>query len=78
MLDIIIAIAIILLLLIGWIIVQQLSCLYAKKHPEFGPAREEGGGCGSSCLCNNGTCKKKQAQHDTQQDSNFKTGGSHP
>lgn len=78
MLDIIIAIAIILLLLIGWIIVQQLSRQYAKKHPEFGPAREEGSGCGSSCLCNNGTCKKKQAQHDTSQDSTFKTGGSHP
>ncbi len=78
MLDIIIAICIILLLLLGWIIVQHIARLYAKRHPEFGPAREEGSGCGNSCLCSNGACKKKQAQHDTQQDSTIKTGGSHP
>ena len=78
MLDIIIAITVILLLLIGWIIVQHASRLYAQRHPEFGPAREEGGGCGRSCLCKNGTCEKKQAQHDSQQDTTFKTGTSQP
>ena len=78
MLDIVIAIAVILLLLIGWIIVQHLSRLYAQRHTEFGPAREEGSGCGSSCLCKNGTCEKKQAQLDSKQDTTFKTGTSQP
>ena len=78
MLDIIIAIAVIMLLLIGWIIVQHVARLYAKRHPEFGPAREEGSGCGKSCLCSKGTCEKKQMQQDLQQDFDRKTGGSHP
>ncbi len=78
MVDIVIAIGVILLLLFGWIIVQHLSRLYAKKHPEFGPAREEGNGCGSSCLCNKGVCKKKQSLDNPQQNSDIKTGGSHP
>lgn len=32
------------LLLVGWVLVQQASRRFAKSHPEFGPAREEGGG----------------------------------
>ncbi|WP_455198813.1 hypothetical protein [Kaarinaea lacus] len=51
LIKIIIAIAIIFLLLLGWLVVQSLSRLYAKKHPEFGPAREEGQGCGKNCSC---------------------------
>ena len=43
------AMAIILLLLLGWVTVQQLARAYAARHPEFGPAREEGGGCGAGC-----------------------------
>ena len=35
----------------GWIVVVILSRNYAKRHPEFGPAREEGGECGVSCGC---------------------------
>ena len=45
------AMGLILLMLLGWITVQQLARIYARRHPEFGPAREEGGGCGSSCGC---------------------------
>ena len=45
------AMAIILLLLLGWIAVQQLARAYAARHPELSPAREEGGGCGAGCGC---------------------------
>ena len=38
-------------LFIVWVIVQHLSRAYARRHPEFGPAREEGGGCGRGCRC---------------------------
>lgn len=52
-------------LLLGWLAVQQLAHLFAKRHPELGPAREEGQGCGSSCGCHDkGTCKKKHVLKD--------------
>lgn len=35
-----------------WITVQRLSRKVAAQHPEFGPAREEGGGCGGGGKCN--------------------------
>ena len=50
-------------LLLGWLVVQSLNRLLAKKHPELGPAREEGQGCGSSCGCSNKeACNKKLPQ----------------
>jgi hypothetical protein len=57
----IITILIILGLMVGWIAVQHLSRLFAARHPEFGPAREEGGGCGGLfCLCKDKmTCPKQ-------------------
>ncbi len=56
----IITILIILGLMAGWISVQHLSRRFAARHPEFGPAREEGGGCGGLfCLCKDkGQCPK--------------------
>ena len=57
-LKMVIAIAAILGLLLGWMAVQQLARLFAKRHPEFGRAREEGMGCGTSCGCSKGSCKK--------------------
>jgi len=55
----IIAITAIFALLLGWLLVQSLARLFARKHPELGPAREEGQGCGSSCGCQNKqTCNK--------------------
>ncbi len=54
-----IAMLVILCMLLGWIAVQQFSRAFARRHPEFGPAREEGGGCGSSCGCHGKTsCKR--------------------
>jgi len=54
-----IAMGLILVLLGGWVAVQYFARAFAAKHPEFGPAREEGGGCGtshcSSCGAHN-TC----------------------
>ena len=49
LLDYIVAPVVILAILFGWIQVQRLARRFAASHPEFGPAREEGGGCGSSC-----------------------------
>ena len=46
-----ITVAIILFLMLLWITVQSLARQFAKEHPEFGPPREEGGGCGLSCHC---------------------------
>lgn len=56
-----ITVLIILGLMAGWIAVQHLSRLFAARHPEFGPAREEGGGCGGLfCLCKDkGACPKE-------------------
>ena len=54
------AMGVILLLMLGWLAVQQLARLYARQHPEFGPLREEGSGCGSSCGCHGkSSCKGK-------------------
>lgn len=48
MMTYLITVGLILLMLIGWVVVQYIARAYALKHPEFGPAREEGGGCGTS------------------------------
>lgn len=54
-----IAVGAILLMLAGWIGVQRAARWYALRHPEFGPPREEGGGCGKNCLCKGGrSCKR--------------------
>ncbi len=51
MLNFFIAIGIIFVLISGWILIQQAARKYAAKHPEFGPAKEEGLGCGKNCGC---------------------------
>jgi len=42
------------LLLIGWLIIQQIGRRYAQQHPELGDYREQGGGCGKNCGCKGG------------------------
>jgi len=60
-LKMVLASAIILAISIGWVVVQQLARAYALRHPEFGPPREEGAGCGGSCLCRDGgSCQRTQ------------------
>ncbi len=48
-----VAIAVMLGLVFVWLAVQTAARRFAARHPEFGPAREEGeescGGCSSSC-----------------------------
>ena len=52
------AMAVMLLVLFIWHIVQKLSRKVAAAHPEFGRAREEGGGCGSGGKCNCSSIKQ--------------------
>ena len=54
------AVAVTLIVLLGWVAVQQLSRLFTKRHPELGPSTQERGGCGGggSCLCGGGACRK--------------------
>ncbi len=56
MLDYLLAMGLILLVLAGWILVQHGARRFAARHPEFGPAKEEGSGCGSCCSCSSGRC----------------------
>lgn len=51
LIKILITVALIMLLMLTWVSVQHLARLFAARHPQFGPAREEGGGCGKSCGC---------------------------
>ena len=61
LLNMAVAAGLILLALMGWLGVQQAARNFAHRHPEFGPAKEEGGGCGSSCACSaGGSCKKSK------------------
>ncbi len=46
------AMAFMLGVLLLWFMVQKLSRKVAATYPEFGKAREEGGGCGGSGKCN--------------------------
>ncbi len=52
------SVALILTALGGWIGVQQLARRFAERHPETGPYREEGTGCGLGCHCNGHTCRR--------------------
>jgi hypothetical protein len=58
MADFVIASVAIMALLCGWLFVQHLARRFAARHPEFGPAREEGSGCGHSCHCTGGSCDR--------------------
>jgi hypothetical protein len=62
LINILIAFLIIFGVLAAWIGVQYMSRAYAARHPEFGPAREDGEGCGGFfCLCKDRPdCSRKQ------------------
>ncbi|QYZ67368.1 MAG: chemotaxis protein [Gammaproteobacteria bacterium (ex Lamellibrachia satsuma)] len=57
--DVLIAIVLIPTLLLCWLLVQSVSRRFSKAHPELGPAREEGAGCGKSCLCSGSSCQRE-------------------
>ncbi len=46
------AMSFMLFFLFMWYVIQKLSRRVAADYPEFGKAREEGGGCGSGSKCN--------------------------
>lgn len=59
MLKAILAGLIILVILLGWILVQQVARRFARNHPEWGPYNERAG-CGGNCTCaSGGSCKKR-------------------
>ena len=59
MLNLLITIAIIFSVLISWVLIQQAARKYAANHPELGPVKEEGLGCGKTCGCKTG-CKQDE------------------
>jgi len=65
--DMGIASGLILLALLGWVGIQWLARGFAARHPEFGPAKEEGAGCGAGCSCSSGHCP---AKHEIAFDTN--------
>ena len=65
MLDYLLAFVLIFLILIGWILIQQASRRFAQHHPQFGPVKEEGSGCGKSCLCKGGQCERNKTDITT-------------
>ena len=58
MINLLTTIFIIFSLLMGWILVQQAARKFAANHPELGPVKEEGLGCGKTCGCKSGSCKQ--------------------
>ena len=58
MFNLLITIIIIFSLLLAWIFVQQVARKFAANHPELGPVKEEGLGCGKNCGCKPGSCKQ--------------------
>ncbi len=56
--EIISTMVVILLLMLGWVLVQHMARLFARRHPEFGAYRE-GGSCGSGecSSCDAGSCE---------------------
>ncbi|GBG13135.1 uncharacterized protein NMK_0673 [Novimethylophilus kurashikiensis] len=51
-----ISIVLLVLMMLLWITVQAAARRFAERHPEFGPAREMGHGCGA---CIDGGCAGK-------------------
>jgi hypothetical protein len=60
MLKYLIAMLTVPLLLVGWLLIQQLGRKFARENPLLGPYREEGGGCGKSCGCKGSSCQRRE------------------
>ncbi len=60
MIDYLLAVLIILLSLLGWVMVQHWSRVFAARHPELGPARDESESSCAGCLCGkSGQCARQ-------------------
>jgi hypothetical protein len=42
-----VTIGLLLILLLGWVAVQRVYQVFARRHPELGPFRDDGAGCGA-------------------------------
>jgi hypothetical protein len=51
------AIGVILFVMLGWVVVQHMTRLFAARHPELGAYREAFGGC-DGCGCGATTCSR--------------------
>ncbi|MDD5364343.1 MAG: hypothetical protein PHR30_03325 [Gallionellaceae bacterium] len=59
-----VTIGLILILLLGWVTVQQFYRLFARRHPELGPFRSDSGGCGccsQGSACSSDGCRDSHA-----------------
>jgi hypothetical protein len=57
MLRFLVAAAIILVVLVGWLYVEELYRRFARANPELGPFRSGDAGCSGRCgSCNGGSC----------------------
>ena len=59
MLTLFITITIIFSILMAWVLIQQAARKFAANHPELGPMKEEGLGCGKNCGCKT-TCEQEK------------------
>jgi len=59
MINLLVTIAIIFILLMAWVLIQQAARKFAANHPDLGPVKEEGLGCGKTCGCKVGSCKQE-------------------
>ena len=55
-------IALIFLLLLAWVVVQQVARLFARRHPQFGAYRERGS-CGGGCGHCGDACEADGSAH---------------
>lgn len=51
-------------LLAGWLAIRRAVRDFALRNPRFGPAREEGEGCGG-CGCASGHCGRDDGRGDS-------------
>lgn len=59
MLRFLIASATILVVLVGWLYVEELYRRFTRANPELGPFRPDGSECGGGCCsCSGGSCAK--------------------
>ena len=60
-----VAIGLILALMLGGLAVERVYRRFARRHPELGPFRQEGGGCSGNCgagACAGGACETPETQ----------------
>jgi hypothetical protein len=62
MLRYLVTVALVLAMLAGWVAVQRLARRFARRHPEFGEFKEDGGECCGACLGE--ACDRKDSNNN--------------